>query len=386
MIEMLEGVPGSGKSYHAIAEKFLGWVRSHRKIYVYVDGIFLDRLAAFEGVTVESLHQQIVVWVTPDQVRAGLLSVDHGAAVIIDEAQTIFRSKEKVDPSILRMLETHRHHGIDIVMMCQQYGQMTLGVIRLVEVTTKFRRLDRFGLKNRYQAQVRGNPEETEVIRMFSGKYKPAVYAYYSSYSNAAVRETARGGSILKSPTLIIGLAGLVGAVLWFSGGHWLTPPADVQARDASPQVLRLDHLPPPPPLPALRANEAFQEGGIRPIRVQGGLETEVNGQRVWLYVTESGQILTDDQIASESGGIVNARMEHGVRRLFGSGVLWGGTEGPSAVYVSSSGVPVQTFNPSRTEERVQVEGTSPLVSAGNPTHDLLASPPGIIGSGAPIN
>ena len=167
MIEMLEGVPGSGKSYHAVAEKFLGWVRAHRKIYVYVDGIYLDRLAAFEGSRVEDLLQQITVWQTPDDVRAGLLLVDDGSAILIDEAQTIFRSKEKVDPHILRMLETHRHHGIDIVMMCQQYGQMTLGVTRLVEVTTKFRRLDRFGLKNRYQAQVRGNPEETEVIRMF---------------------------------------------------------------------------------------------------------------------------------------------------------------------------------------------------------------------------
>lgn len=384
MIEMLEGVPGSGKSYHAVAEKFLGWVRAHRKIYVYVDGIYLDRLAAFEGSRVEDLLQQITVWQTPDDVRAGLLLVDDGSAILIDEAQTIFRSKEKVDPHILRMLETHRHHGIDIVMMCQQYGQMTLGVTRLVEVTTKFRRLDRFGLKNRYQAQVRGNPEETEVIRMFTGKYKPTVYAYYSSYSNASVRESARGGSILKSPTLIVGLAGLIGAIFWFSNGHWLTPPADVQARDAS-NVIKLDHLPPPPLSPVLRANEAVQGVGIHPVRVQGGLETEVNGQRVWLYVTESGQILTDDQIASESGGIVNSRMERGVRRLFGSGVVWGGTEGSSPM-LSSTVVPVQTFNPSRTEERVQVEETPPPVSAGNPIHDLVATPPGIIGSGIPIN
>ncbi len=201
MIEMLEGVPGSGKSYYAVSERFLSWVRANRKIYIYVDGIYLDRLAAFEGRSVQELQQQIMVWTTPDDVRAGLLQVDHGSAVILDEAQTIFRSREKVDPALLRMLETHRHKGIDVVMMCQQHGQMTLGVLRLVEVTTKFRRLDRFGLKGRYQAQVRGNPEEIEVIRMFTGKYSPALYAYYSSYADAAVRESARGGSIVKSPT-----------------------------------------------------------------------------------------------------------------------------------------------------------------------------------------
>ena len=43
---------------------------------------------------------------------------------------------------------------------------------------------------------------------MFSGKYEPKLYAYYSSYSSATVRETARGGSMLKSPTLLVGVLG----------------------------------------------------------------------------------------------------------------------------------------------------------------------------------
>lgn len=42
MIELYEGVPGSGKSYHGIAEKFLPWVRQGRRLYIYVDGIYLD--------------------------------------------------------------------------------------------------------------------------------------------------------------------------------------------------------------------------------------------------------------------------------------------------------------------------------------------------------
>ena len=108
------------------------------------------------------LQQQITLWQTGEDVKAGLLQVEPGSAVLIDEVQTVFRIERQDGPcSCLRWLETHRHRGIDLVLMCQQYGQVTLGVNRLVEVTTKFRRLDRFGLKNRYQAQVRGNPEET---------------------------------------------------------------------------------------------------------------------------------------------------------------------------------------------------------------------------------
>ena len=34
---------------------------------------------------------------------------------------------------------------------------------------------------------------------------------------------------------------------------------------------------------------------------------------------------MTDEEIAMDSGGIVNARMDRGVRILYGSGVIWGG-------------------------------------------------------------
>lgn len=376
---MLEGVPGSGKSYYAISERFLAWVRANRKIYIYVDGIFLDRLGAFEGRSVEELQKQIIVWHTPDDVRAGLLSVEAGSAVIIDEAQTIFRSREKVDPELLRMLETHRHKGIDLVMMCQQHGQMTSGVLRLVEVTTKFRRLDRFGLKGRYQAQVRGNPEETEVIRMFTGKYSPKVYAYYSSYSQAAVRESARGGSIVKSPTIVIGVVGLVVAVFWFGSGHWLTPTADVLARQTQKSVLRIESLPPPPPLPAV-VGSPVEPPAVHPVRIQGGLLTEVNGAPQWLYVSESGRIMTDEEIAMVSGGIVNARMDRGVRVLSGSGVVWGGeaSKPVASTPFGSGDLPVTAFPKMGTEERAPVDDLPPGPS-GNGAKDLLASPPGLL-------
>ena len=69
--------------------------------------------------------------------------------MIIDECQTLFRSQTRVDPEVLRLLEVHRHYGLDVVLMCQDYRQMTQSVTRLVEVTTKFRRLDRLGVANR---------------------------------------------------------------------------------------------------------------------------------------------------------------------------------------------------------------------------------------------
>jgi len=331
VIEMLEGVPGSGKSYYAVSERLLKWVRAGRRVYVFVDGVYLDRLALFEGVELTVLQQQITLWESGEEVKAGLLHVEPGSAVLIDEVQTVFRSKDKTDPQLLRWLETHRHRGIDLVLMCQQYGQVTLGVNRLVEATTKFRRLDRFGLKNRYQASVRGNPEELEVIRMFSGKYEPKLYAYYSSYASATVRETARGGSMLKSPTLIIGALGLLVAVAWFAFGGWLSGVKPI------PPAAAVSTISAPPPLPTAAVSQPVAgvpvvvPATVHPIRIQGGMTTKHGGKTVWLWVSDEGRLMTEDEIAGESGGTVSSRLLRGVRVLSGTGVRYGGMRSDEA-------------------------------------------------------
>jgi zona occludens toxin (predicted ATPase) len=376
MIEMLEGVPGSGKSYYAVSERLLKWVRAGRRVYVFVDGFYLDRLALFEGMDVSQLEQQITLWMTSEDVKAGLLQVEPGSAVLIDEVQTVFRSKDKTDPQLLRWLETHRHRGIDLVLMCQQYGQVTLGVNRLVEVTTKFRRLDRFGLKNRYQASVRGNPEELDVIRMFSGKYEPKLYAYYSSYASATVRETARGGSILKSPTLIIGGLGLVVAVAWFAFGGWLSGVKPVPA-------VAVSTLSPPPPLPAAQVSQPLAPVPVvvplvvRPVRIQGGMTTIRGGTVEWLWVSEDGRLMTEDEIAGESGGTVSSRLVRGVRVLSGTGVLSGGTRSEPALALGM--VPSSFAESPPSDRALSTAAVEPLSAVVPGRTELLATPPGLL-------
>ena len=391
MIEMLEGVPGSGKSYYAVSERLLKWVHAGRRVYVFVEGFYLDRLALFEGVELAILEKQITIWQSGEHVKTGLLNVEPGSAVLIDEVQTVFRSKDKTDPQLLRWLETHRHRGIDLVLMCQQYGQVTLGVNRLVEVTTKFRRLDRFGLKNRYQASVRGNPEELEVIRMFSGKYEPKLYAYYSSYASASVRETARGGSMLKSPTLLVGILGLFVAVAWFAFGGWLSGVKPV------PPAAAVTTLPVSPLLPTAPVSQpgvgvpVVVPSTVHPIRIQGGMTTKQGGETVWLWVSEEGRLMTEDEIAGESGGTVSSRMVRGVRVLTGTGVIYGGTR-------ADTGEATNLLERVAAERAVSpapaVSATSVGPSVPGPSHDtpapdppphipthpgILATPPGLL-------
>ena len=241
----------------------------------------------------------------------------------------------------------------------------------MVEATTKFRRLDRFGLKNRYQASVRGNPDEVEVIRMFTGKYEPTLYAYYSSYSSAAVRETARGGSMLKSPTLLIGGLGLVMAVGWFAFGGWLSgaKPAPAASVSKFPSPLPLPLPAVPPPAQPVTAPPPIANPPVRPVRIHGGMTTMRDGAVVWLWVSEDGHVMTEEEIAGESGGTVSSRMVRGVRVLTGTGVIYGGTSPDST-------------DAARTLERLAAE-RAVIPAATVPTTSLVPSVPGSSG-GAP--
>ena len=337
MIELYEGVPGSGKSYHGVSEKFLPWVRKGRRLYVYVDGIYLDRLSIFTGISVETLEQQLTVWKDSSEVLTEFMKVEPGSAVIIDEAQTVFRALQKVDTALLRWLETHRHYGVDILLMCQDFRQMASSVTRLVEATTKFRKLSFVGLSTKYQGKVRGNPEDEEIIRAFVGTYSPSVYAYYSSYAHAAVQEERRAHHVWKSGRVAVGAAaGLFALAImawrpWSSLGSAAGPGPKTQGipgREA-PRALT-------GPSGTLAGASPMTDGGSlsqtsltakpRPlVRIigGGGIVDGPMHQRVWRYVLETGEILTAAQIAGRYGLQVSEVEESGIMRLLGEGVTY---------------------------------------------------------------
>jgi len=222
-------------------------------------------------------------------------------------------------------------------------------------------------LKNRYQAQVRGNPEETEVIRMFSGKYSPAVYQYYASYSNAAIREAKRGATIMRSPTIILAVLGLAGSVYWFSSGRWVTPPEGAKATSSVVEI---------PAAPVTRVVSGAEPKelvapAVHPVRIHGGIESERDGRPMWLWVTADGRILTEEEIAVESGGTVSGYMVRGVRRLTGSGVIYGGIEHDGMPVLGAS---VFAENLPKVIPEVRNAEDIPVVD-GSSSKDPLATP-----------
>ena len=310
MIELYEGVPGSGKSYHAICEKFLPWVKQGRRLYIAVDGIYLDRLSLFTGIDLETLEQQITIW---------------------KDSVEVLQAFPHVEPGLLRWLETHRHYGVDILLMSQDFRQMSQGVTRLIEATVKFRKLAFVGLSKKYQGKVRGNPEDHEVIRAFVGTYSPAIYAYYSSYASAAIREEKRSHTVFKSARVAIGIAaGLfaIGLMAWrpwsslsaskpaSATGSTPVPTTTIgAAASGSGSLLNplgmSPSVPTSPPVPK------------RPVRILGGAGMSKDRQG-WRYLLDSGEILTAAQITGRYGLSVSEVYEEGSMRLIGEGVFYG--------------------------------------------------------------
>lgn len=321
MILLLEGVPGAGKSFWGVGNKLIPWLRAGRRLYVYIDGAHRDKWALFLGVSESEIRERVTVWLTEHEVLDGLPKVEPNSAVFIDEAQAIFRAKSKVDASVLRWLETHRHIGVDICLTCQACGQLTLGVLRLVESTIKFRKLWFVGL-NRAQAFVRSQPEETEVIRKFTFKYTSDVYAWYQSYGAQGIKEEARTGSIWFTPTLIT--AGAAGVYVLFAlFGHEFYFAGGAKKAQAGTAPVKVEHSAQAAPVQApvpLGAEPRLSKQGLC---IEGTIGPLQDGR--WLYLLPSGRSVTADQLAGLTGKPVSQVLdEQGFMRVVGEGLQHG--------------------------------------------------------------
>ena len=194
---------------------------------------------------------------------------------------------------------------------------------------------------------------------------------------------------MLKSPTLIIGALGLIVAVAWFAFGGWLS--------GVKPVTPAVPTLPPPPPLHSAQASQPVDgvpvvvPSTVHPIRIQGGMTMMRAGEIAWLWVSDEGRLMTEDEIAGESGGTVSSRMVRGVRVLTGTGVIYGGTR-------AETGEATNFLERVAAERAVRpappVSATSVAPSVPGPSHDtpapdppphisthpgILATPPGLL-------
>jgi len=108
---------------------------------------------------------------------------------------------------------------------------------------------------------------------------------------------------MVKSPTIVLWRGWVPGCGRLVQLGHWLTPRL-MWGRGRRSRVpwwrgsaFRLLHR--------CRGAKSPRTGAVvHPVRIQGGVLTEVNGSPQWLYVSESGRIMTTKRSPSSQGAL----------------------------------------------------------------------------------
>lgn len=128
MITLVTGIPGSGKSYYAVHHISKLNVNKRSKVLQNIDGlklgVKLDTICKDRGISPldlfrDSFHQNCEDF--------------RGFLFVIDECQTIFPTSFK-DQDVLRFFQLHRHYGIDIILLSQDYKLVSSSITLLAEL------------------------------------------------------------------------------------------------------------------------------------------------------------------------------------------------------------------------------------------------------------
>lgn len=219
MITLITGAPGAGKS--AACVSMLQEIAKGRP--VFVDGI--------PELTVEHSVIDAKDWPT---------AVPDGSMIVIDEVQRVWRPSgpgAKI-PDSIALLETHRHRGLDFIIITQHPKLVHANVRALVGRHVHLRDLGVLG-RHWYEWPEAGNPEQFRSAPV-KKRYKlpKRVFGAYKSATEHIKPVRSVPPSMVVAIVAAVVLVGLVGRIVWrvASGPDELASPSPAVAASAPPK------------------------------------------------------------------------------------------------------------------------------------------------------
>lgn len=182
MITLITGAPGAGKTLLAVSDFLSEAHENGRKMIV--DGI-PDLQLDHEPAPPVSIWTTYVDDPSSQDNQKLLFSFPEGSLVVIDEAQRVYRPRpigSKVPPEVAAF-ETHRHQGLDFIILTQHPNLIDANVRKLVGRHLHIRDLGVLGRKV-YEWPEVGNPErfrDAPIQRKYTMRRKS--FALYKSAS-----------------------------------------------------------------------------------------------------------------------------------------------------------------------------------------------------------
>lgn len=260
------GLPGAGKTYHAVADQIIPALRAGRNVVTNIP-LREDALVEAGSVgTVVSVDTQ--AW-ADDPERTLAEHVSPGSVLVLDEVWRFLPQgmTAKNVPECWRSLFAEHRHRVDaegrsmqIALVTQDLSQIAAFARALVERTVVVTKLTVVGASKRYRVDTYAGavtglkPPVSKRVGEEFGRYDPTIFACYVSHTMAErasgvvdERPLSGKGTVWRNPAVRFGvpLAGILMALaMWrlyafFFGGEASTDavsaPAPSVARVASP-------------------------------------------------------------------------------------------------------------------------------------------------------
>lgn len=265
-IQAYFGLPGSGKSYNAVANILVPALKDNRTVVTNVP-LCKDKL--FADISTGNIIS-LPITMNSDNV-ASHLKIENfppGCVFILDECFSLFPSGQKahtVPDSLKEFFSMHRHvvgvdsKANDIYLMAQNLGQIAAWLKDMLQSMVIHTDLEPTGLANQYrcdfyQFELYGAKPKEKFIRSSVGKIKEPYIHYYISNSRT---ESGYNGDVLeniidqrsslagahKKNLIIAGITSVVSLALLayslsfaFTDDEPDTPPNDKQPATTEPQ------------------------------------------------------------------------------------------------------------------------------------------------------
>lgn len=182
-IRIIDGVPGSGKSYYAVNHLVENYINLKKPVLIItnIDSLILDHISLDEMITKTSLKEVFNV----DNCKK-LIDENGGKNLVflIDEAQKFFHRKY-YDVDVFYFFQYHRHLGIDIYLITQNEKLLPIQLTTLSEVVihSQPRTTSIIG-ELKYIVKLSGEAIDRKIL-----KPKQEIFDLYSSMSQKEVEK-----------------------------------------------------------------------------------------------------------------------------------------------------------------------------------------------------
>ena len=191
MIVYHEGLPGSGKTYEAVAYHILPAIQNERPVITNIEGINHEAISEMTHMPLEWVKANLICVFHHDfdvmkrQIVEASKKIKK-ALIVIDEVDKLWHAgRYKLPEDESRFITEHRHDKHTILLMGQDRTDCHSFWKNRIQRVVYMRKLDAVGMSNSYRWEVQELQRKGKWKKINSGKrtYKPKYFDLYQSHT-----------------------------------------------------------------------------------------------------------------------------------------------------------------------------------------------------------